>query len=355
FYDGVRAPHPLWSAIGHRRGRACISARPAHQGHRESAAGARHAGRLVLGKGPPAGEPAGDSRSAGIPAAAGARPRAGGRQEAVDVRPAREGPHRRRKRELGTVRRLGRRGDRAGRPERDFTSGKHHYRARRRRPLPGSRPGGRGGARGHDRRRALDLAGNPCRPAADHGGDPGQVRAADGELRRAGRGRLPQGLLSGPGNRRPRAVPRPGEAPHGGRARARRPRAAPRAGIQGRHGDRRRARGKRQRAARRDADLNYYVYYKLDPARLAELRPAILAGRDLQARGTWMGVSRSGRFAAVTNYRGAREPSAAESRGALVARFLETATAPAAYVRAIEPNAYSGFNLLAADGRELWW
>ena len=84
-------------------------------------------------------------------------------------------------------------------------------------------------------------------------------------------------------------------------------------------------------------------------------RPGILAGRDLQALGTWMGVSRGGRFAAVTNYRGAREPSAAASRGALVARFLENATAPAAYVRAIEANAYSGFNLLAADGKELWW
>lgn len=84
-------------------------------------------------------------------------------------------------------------------------------------------------------------------------------------------------------------------------------------------------------------------------------RPGILAGRDLQALGTWMGVSRGGRFAAVTNYRGAREPSAAESRGALVARFLENATAPAAYVRAIEAKAYSGFNLLAADGKELWW
>jgi len=84
-------------------------------------------------------------------------------------------------------------------------------------------------------------------------------------------------------------------------------------------------------------------------------QPGILAGRDLQAHGTWMGVSRGGRFAAVTNYRGAREPSAAESRGALVARFLENAIAPAAYVQAIEANAYSGFNLLAADGEELWW
>src|SRR3972149_5211681 len=39
--------------------------------------------------------------------------------------------------------------------------------------------------------------------------------------------------------------------------------------------------------------------------------PSILAGRDLQARGSWMGVSRSGRFAAVTNYRGGGEAGGA--------------------------------------------
>jgi uncharacterized protein with NRDE domain len=86
-------------------------------------------------------------------------------------------------------------------------------------------------------------------------------------------------------------------------------------------------------------------------------RPAILAGRDLEAKGTWMGVARSGRFAAVTNYRGAREPSAAESRGALVTKFLEGSGTPGAYLAAIQSNAnrYSGFNLLACDGEELWW
>jgi uncharacterized protein with NRDE domain len=86
-------------------------------------------------------------------------------------------------------------------------------------------------------------------------------------------------------------------------------------------------------------------------------RPAILAGRDLQALGTWMGVSRSGRFAAVTNYRGAREPAAAESRGALVAGFLADGETSAAYMAGLERRAgsYSGFNLLACDRDELWW
>jgi uncharacterized protein with NRDE domain len=88
-----------------------------------------------------------------------------------------------------------------------------------------------------------------------------------------------------------------------------------------------------------------------------EDRPAILAGRDLQAMGTWMGVSRQGKFGAVTNYRGAREPSARESRGALVTGFLQSAELPGDYVRetASRGAAYSGFNLLVADERELWW
>jgi len=93
------------------------------------------------------------------------------------------------------------------------------------------------------------------------------------------------------------------------------------------------------------------------PAAFWDDRPGILAGRDLEARGTWMGISRSGRFAAVTNYRGAREPRAAESRGALVTRFLENGQPPASYVEETRNKAaaYSGFNLLVSDAAELWW
>lgn len=83
--------------------------------------------------------------------------------------------------------------------------------------------------------------------------------------------------------------------------------------------------------------------------------PSILAGRDLEANGTWMGVSRSGRFAAVTNYRGGRDPNAAESRGALVSRFLLNDRSPGTYVAKISRPEYSGFNLLVADDNELWW
>jgi uncharacterized protein with NRDE domain len=84
-------------------------------------------------------------------------------------------------------------------------------------------------------------------------------------------------------------------------------------------------------------------------------QPGILAGRDLQAKGTWLGVARSGKFASVTNYRGGHDPNAAESRGALVSRFLANGAAPATYVAGIKSASYSGFNLLLADREELWW
>lgn len=100
--------------------------------------------------------------------------------------------------------------------------------------------------------------------------------------------------------------------------------------------------------------------YHARPAERARFwadRPGILAGRDLEAAGTWMGVARSGKFAAVTNFRGGKDPRAVESRGHLVTRFLENGIAPETYVGEIALRAagYSGFNLLAADDGELWW
>ena len=70
-----------------------------------------------------------------------------------------------------------------------------------------------------------------------------------------------------------------------------------------------------------------------------------------------MGVSRRGRFAAVTNYRGGTEASAPQSRGALVTGFLANGTPPADYIVDVASRgaAYSGFNLLVADRTELWW
>lgn len=86
--------------------------------------------------------------------------------------------------------------------------------------------------------------------------------------------------------------------------------------------------------------------------------PAVLAGRDLQAGGTWMGYTRDGRFAALTNYRDpAQMRKDAESRGSLVAGFLTGGESPADYIDRIAPGAarYNGFNLLVADRDDLAW
>lgn len=83
--------------------------------------------------------------------------------------------------------------------------------------------------------------------------------------------------------------------------------------------------------------------------------PSVLAGRDEQAGGTWMGVTRSGRFAAITNYRQPQQPVGRRSRGALVADFLLTETAAETYARSVSAlaAAYAGFSLLICDGRTL--
>lgn len=86
--------------------------------------------------------------------------------------------------------------------------------------------------------------------------------------------------------------------------------------------------------------------------------PRILAGRDLEAGGTWMGVTRGGRFAALTNFRDpAQNRPGAPSRGALVADFLAGEDSPADYQRriALRGHQCNGYNLLVGDGESLWW
>ncbi|AOY59814.1 MULTISPECIES: NRDE family protein [Desulfococcus] len=84
---------------------------------------------------------------------------------------------------------------------------------------------------------------------------------------------------------------------------------------------------------------------------------SVLAGRDLRGGGTWMGVTRAGRFAALTNF---RDPSAnrngAPSRGVLVKDFLTGHEPPLPYLTRIMRNgaSYNGFNLLVGDRRDLF-
>lgn len=95
------------------------------------------------------------------------------------------------------------------------------------------------------------------------------------------------------------------------------------------------------------------------PAHWWEDAPDVLAGRDLREGGTWMGITRGGRFAAVTNYRdpGFAQKADAPSRGALVADFLRGAADAEAYAHdlAMRAAAYNRFNLLVGDDGGLFY
>ncbi|NNE69886.1 MAG: NRDE family protein [Rhodothermales bacterium] len=73
-----------------------------------------------------------------------------------------------------------------------------------------------------------------------------------------------------------------------------------------------------------------------------------LGGRDLKAGGTWLGITRSGRLAAVTNV---REPGVtvedARSRGELVTAVLHADRSPEALIPDLDGRAYNGFNLMS--------
>jgi uncharacterized protein with NRDE domain len=94
------------------------------------------------------------------------------------------------------------------------------------------------------------------------------------------------------------------------------------------------------------------------PIHFWEDDPEILAGRDLEKMGTWMGVTKSGRFAALTNYRNPKEVTEGKrSRGELVANALQFKGDIREYMESLGRNndAYPGYNLLAGDGDELYY
>ena len=86
--------------------------------------------------------------------------------------------------------------------------------------------------------------------------------------------------------------------------------------------------------------------------------PFLLAGRDLQAMGTWMGITKTGRLAALTNY---RDPKATidhpKSRGKIVSNYLTSTIAPKNYLHSLKEEAhrYNGFNLLVGSVDDLYF
>lgn len=104
------------------------------------------------------------------------------------------------------------------------------------------------------------------------------------------------------------------------------------------------------------ANRDEYFHRPTEGAHFWESHPWVLAGRDLEMQGTWMGITRSGRFAALTNF---RDPSSqitnAKSRGNLVSSFLCMNECPSKYLQGVNDHQslYNPFNLLVGDSSSL--
>jgi uncharacterized protein with NRDE domain len=101
-------------------------------------------------------------------------------------------------------------------------------------------------------------------------------------------------------------------------------------------------------------------YYDRTTRRAAfwEDTPGLLAGRDLRAGGTWLGITLDGKIAAVTNYRNpANLKPHAPSRGNLVCDFLRGIEPAGTYLGNLSGTSepYNGFNLIAGSVDELFW
>jgi uncharacterized protein with NRDE domain len=112
------------------------------------------------------------------------------------------------------------------------------------------------------------------------------------------------------------------------------------------------------------ANRDEYYQRATAPAASWPEHPQIYAGRDLQAGGSWMGITQPAadgspsRFAAITNIRAPDEHrDDAPSRGHLVADYLAGSVSPQEYVDAIRADAaaYNGFNLVLGDRDTLIW
>ena len=98
-------------------------------------------------------------------------------------------------------------------------------------------------------------------------------------------------------------------------------------------------------------------FYARPTEPLSRWDDGFVAGRDLLAGGTWMGIADSLRFAAVTNVRNGAPSTGARSRGALPVDYLRGRLSPADYAAQVAATGaeYGSFNLLVGDPAELWW
>lgn len=105
------------------------------------------------------------------------------------------------------------------------------------------------------------------------------------------------------------------------------------------------------------ANRDEFFVRPAQPAQWWDDHPNVYAGRDLQAGGTWLGVDRHGRFAALTNIRNGHSPKQDKrSRGELVARFLREPVDARAFLDEVRETGkeFNGFNLIFGDEHAMY-
>ena len=117
---------------------------------------------------------------------------------------------------------------------------------------------------------------------------------------------------------------------------------------------------------------NYHPEYKLifaanrdefykRPSSAADFwidEPSLLAGRDLKEGGTWCGITRNGRFAAITNYRDMKSiKKDALSRGTIVTDFLLGNSSAEKHSRNLMSSSdlYNGYGLIFGERNDLFF
>ncbi|MFJ7972881.1 NRDE family protein [Psychrobacillus sp. NPDC096389] len=106
------------------------------------------------------------------------------------------------------------------------------------------------------------------------------------------------------------------------------------------------------------ANRDEFYDRKAEPAHFWKDAPNLLAGRDLVGLGTWLGMTKEGKFAALTNY---RDPSAVGSgkvsRGEIVQKFLVGSLSSKEYLQSLnrDKEKYSGFNVIIGDAEKLYY
>ncbi|WP_100011296.1 NRDE family protein [Lentibacillus sediminis] len=104
------------------------------------------------------------------------------------------------------------------------------------------------------------------------------------------------------------------------------------------------------------ANRDEFYQRPTDPAHFWEDHPAILAGRDLLQMGTWLGITKQGQFAALTNFRDPEMQDGTYSRGKIITDYLTSSLVPEDFLHNLQRDRkeFAGFNVLLGSPDQLF-